>query len=274
MANGISERILGGCKVAQDNFRNAFTPNATVSYASTSLLVAMWFILACTYWVYWTSPIIPKPVEVWDAFKDLWFNQGLYYELQVSILTNIKALFWTAVLSLIFSYLVVVPAIRPITSFLSNLRFQGMAGLIILFTLSTSSGHQLKIALMVFGMMVFFVTSMSAEIAAIPQEEYDHARTLRMSRWRVVWEVVILGRAHMALEIFRQNAAMGWMMLTMVEGLVRSEGGIGAMLMNDKKHFNYSSVFAIQFVVLLIGIIQDYSLGLIAKLPFIKQGRI
>jgi len=41
--------------------------------------------------------------------------------------------------------------------------------------------------------------------------------------------VIVLGRADAAFDAMRQNAAMGWMMLTMVEGISRSEGGIGGL---------------------------------------------
>jgi NitT/TauT family transport system permease protein len=84
---------------------------------------------------------------------------------------------------------------------------------------------------------------------------------LRMKEWQVVWEVVILGTADKAFEVLRQNAAIGWMMLTMVEGIVRGEGGIGAMLLNANKHFILAEVFAIQIVILLTGLVQDYAIG-------------
>ena len=82
-----------------------------------------------------------------------------------------------------------------------------------------------------------------------------------MSEWRVVWEVVVLGTADKAFEVLRQNAAIGWMMLTMVEGISRSEGGIGAMLLNQNKHFRLAEVFAIQIVILAVGMGQDYAIG-------------
>src|SRR5437867_629398 len=84
-----------------------------------------------------------------------------------------------------------------------------------------------QVALLVFGMTVFFVTSMLDVVAAIPKESFDHARTLRMGEWRTVWEVLVLGTAEKAMDVLRQNAAIGWMMLTMVEGISRSEGGVG-----------------------------------------------
>ena len=78
------------------------------------------------------------------------------------------------------------------------------------------------------------------------------------------------GAAIQAFEILRQNAAIGWMMLTMVEGISRSEGGIGAMLLNQNKHFHLAEVFAIQLLILVFGMLQDYSLGALkrAVLPY------
>jgi NitT/TauT family transport system permease protein len=87
-----------------------------------------------------------------------------------------------------------------------------------------------------------------------------------MNEWHVVWEVVILGTADRAIEVLRQNAAIGWMMLTMVEGISRAEGGIGAMLLNQNKHFHLAEVFAIQIVILVVGMAQDYAIGLVRNL--------
>ena len=82
----------------------------------------------------------------------------------------------------------------------------------------------------------------------------------------MVWEVVILGTADRAFEVLRQNAAIGWMMLTMVEGISRAEGGIGAALLSQSKYFRLADVFAIQIVILLVGMGQDYAIGLIRNI--------
>ncbi|HSF41591.1 MAG TPA: nitrate ABC transporter permease, partial [Thermoanaerobaculia bacterium] len=145
-------------------------------------------------------------------------------------------------------------------------RFLGLIGLTFVFTLMVGGGRPLKLALLVFGMTVFFITSMAAEVLSIPKERFDHARTLRMNEWEVVWEVVILGTADKAFEVLRQNAAIGWMMLTMVEGISRSEGGVGAMLLNQNKHFHLAEVFAIQITILLVGILQDYGIGALQRI--------
>jgi NitT/TauT family transport system permease protein len=154
-----------------------------------------------------------------------------------------------------------MPVFRPLVAAISKGRFLSIVGFTFIFTLMVRDGHQLKLWLLVFAVTVFYITSMAAVVAAVPKAAFDHARTLRMSEWRVVWEVVVLGTASQAFEVLRQNAAIGWMMLTMVEGIVRSEGGVGAALLSENKHFRLEAVFAIQLVILAVGLVQDYAIG-------------
>jgi NitT/TauT family transport system permease protein len=169
-------------------------------------------------------------------------------------------------ISLVLSYLTVLPVFRPVAAAISKGRFLGLVGLTFIFTLMVGGGRPLKLALLIFGLVVFFVTSMASVVADIPKDRFDHARTLRMGEWRVVWEVVVLGTFATAIEVLRQNAAIGWMMLTMVEGISRSEGGVGAMLLNQEKHFHLAEVFAIQIVILLVALLQDYGIGVLKGL--------
>jgi NitT/TauT family transport system permease protein len=219
---------------------------------SVAAFVAVWQLCA---------GVVPAPGEVVAALGRLWTQQGLFDELATSFVLNVEAIAWTAAISLGLAYLTVIPALRPIVAAVSKLRFTGMVGWAFVFTLWARDGHQLKLWMLVFGMVPFFATAMAAVVAAIERDRFDHARTLGMSEWRVVWEVVIRGTADQALEALRQNAAMGWMMLTMVEGLVRSEGGIGALMLNENKHLQLDAVFALILVVLLVGAIQDRALA-------------
>jgi NitT/TauT family transport system permease protein len=72
---------------------------------------------------------------------------------------------------------------------------------------------------------------------------------------------VVLGQIDKAFDVLRQNAAIGWMMLTMIEGMTRGDGGVGAMLLNANKHFYLNAVMAIQITILLMGLGQDWLIG-------------
>jgi NitT/TauT family transport system permease protein len=240
-------------------------PNRVISKKTIRWLVGFQLLMLLSIWVFSPTVFLPKPKEVFQALSDLWF-QGLGGELITSFFLNIEAIAISAILSLLLAYLTVIPFFRPIVALLSKLRFLSMVGLTFFFTLMATSGHELKLFLLVFSVSVFFVTGMAEVVASIPKEKFDLARTLRMGEWRVVYEVIVLGQADKAFEVLRQNAAMGWMMLTMVEGISRSEGGVGAMLLNQNKHFHLSAVFAIQLTILLLGLAQDYAIGLLRKI--------
>jgi NitT/TauT family transport system permease protein len=244
----------------------AFLPNRAISPNTLRIIVAFQAAILLLIWINSPFKVLPQPMEVFRAFENLWMNQGLARELWTSFMLNVEALALSTLLSLALSYLTVLPFFRPVALAVSKGRFLGLIGLTFVFTLMVGGGRPLKLALLVFGMTVFFITSMASVVLEIPRERFDHARTLRMGEWQVVWEVVILGTADRAIEVLRQNAAIGWMMLTMVEGISRSEGGIGAMLLNQNKHFHIAEVFAIQLTILFVGLFQDYLIGGLQRL--------
>jgi NitT/TauT family transport system permease protein len=155
----------------------------------------------------------------------------------------------------------VLPIARPAVHALTKLRFTGFVGWGFVLAVAARDGHQLKLWMLVFGMTPFFVTSMAAVVVEIPKVRFDHARTLGLHGWRLVWEVVILGTLDRAFEVLRQNAAMGWMMLTMVEGVVRSSGGLGVLMLDAQRHLQLDAVFALILVVLVVGAAQDRALA-------------
>jgi NitT/TauT family transport system permease protein len=236
-------------------------PNRTLSRKALATIFATQGAIALLIWMYRSWEVLPTPVEVFASLQRLWMSQGLARELATSVALNAEALVIATAISLAIAYCSIMPLARPLVALVSKARFLGMAGLTLVFTLAVGGGHPLKVALLVFGISVFYATSMTATIATIDREKFDHARTLGMSEWRIVWEVVVRGTLADALEGLRQNAAIGWMMLTMVEGISRAEGGLGAMLLNQNKHFHLAEVFAIQLLIVVVGVTQDALLG-------------
>jgi NitT/TauT family transport system permease protein len=204
---------------------------------------------------------LPAPGRVLAALATLWNERGLADQLAASFLLNAEAIAWSAALSLGLAYLTVLAPLRPLVGAVTKLRFSGLVGWGFVLALWARDGHQLKLWMLVFGMVPFFATSMAAVVAAIPRERFDHARAMRMGQARVVWEVVVRGTLDQALEVLRQNAAIGWMMLTMVEGVVRAEGGIGTLMLDEQKHLRLDAVFALILVVLAVGALQDHALA-------------
>lgn len=244
-----------------ETLKNIFTPNARNSKSTIALMIAIQIAVFLLLWFTSSFKLIPTPVEILAALKGLISGQNLAYELWNSTWLCLKSLMIATLISLIISYATVIPFFKPIGYLISKFRFWTLVGLSFVFTLITHSGQELKVTLMVFGITVFLVTSMISIIESIPKYEFYHARTLRMNEWQVVWEVIILGRLDQILEVVRQNFAIAWMMLTLVEGISRAEGGVGVLLLNNNKLLRLADVFAIQLVILLMGIFLDFAIG-------------
>ncbi len=201
-----------------------------------------------------TSPLLPGPGEVWHALVDLWWRGGLGPELFATLKLVAAATSVSIVLSFALAYATVLPFVRPVVQALSKLRFLGLTGLVFPFTLATGGGFALKVALLTFGMSTFLVTSLARIVAEVPRSRLDHVRSLGASEARVVWEAIVRGTLDRCIDAVRQNVAMGWSMITMVEGIARSDGGIGALLLAENKHFRLAEVYAVLVVVLLVGL--------------------
>jgi ABC-type nitrate/sulfonate/bicarbonate transport system permease component len=235
-----------------------FTPFAT---SRIRVLVAVQAICALALWFVSGSKTLPSPGAVAHAWLAMAQTQGLIFELWESVKVLLLSLLISTALAVAITAASTAPLFAPLAKFSSGLRFLGFAGLTYLFMLMTSDGYQLKLALLVFGITVMMVTAMLTEVKAIPPQAVDHCKTLGMRNWRITYELVLLGKADVFLDLVRQNAAIGWTLLTMVEGLTRSQGGIGALLLNQNRYFQLSAVFAIQLTILAYGLAQDWMFG-------------
>jgi ABC-type nitrate/sulfonate/bicarbonate transport system permease component len=248
--------------------KNIFKPFSYVSRETFITLVFIETTAALLIWQLGCSALIPTPTRVFSSFLTL-INSKPFFENFFSSLGMIfEGMGISIVIALVVSYLSVIPFFKPIAQFIIKCRYLTLTGLIFLFTLLTQDGHSLKISLLIFGIVPFFVTSLLSIINAINVQEYELCKTLRMNSWATLWEVIIVGRLDQVFEVMRQNFAIAWMMITMVEGLNMSEGGLGTMVIKSSKYIDLGTVFSILLVILLVGILFDVMLGLIRSWLF------
>lgn len=239
------------------NWTRITTPNERVDRDLLGGVYLLWGAVALLVWVCFRPTIFPAPWEVVAALPALWFEQGLGQELLASLRINVEALAVSILIALPLAYLSRTLLAEPLARGASKLRFLSPAVFFVPLVFLTSTGHQLKVAMLVMGEAWFLLTTLLGVIGNIPSDKFDDARTLRMGEWAVTWYVVVRGTIAEALDAIRENAAMGWGMLMMVEGIVRSEGGIGVILIDASKYRDFAAVYAVAAVVLIAGIAQD-----------------
>lgn len=239
-----------------------FTPNG--SFAPNSLLIGAWLAIFTVLWLVLMPAIFPTPLEVVLALPSLW-DDGVGPELLSSWLVNFEALILSTLIGLPICYLSRTPAIVPLSTGLAKLRFTGSAVFYLPLLMVLPSAHSIKVGLLTLGELFYLVTTMSGVINSIPESRYDDAATLKMSPLKAVWYVNIRGTIPAAIDAIKDNAGVGWSMLMFVEGLVRSEGGIGVVLFNSEKHTSYDNFFAAVLLVIIVGVGQDWFLRTVRK---------
>src|SRR5215469_18172385 len=152
------------------------SPNRVISKQALRWMIGFQLLFLFFIWLFLPTVFLPKPQEVFQALREMWM-EGLGGELITSFYLNLQAIALSTILSLLLAYLTVIPFFRPIVTLLSKLRFLSMVGLTFFFTLMATTGHELKLYLLVFSVSVFFVTGMAEVVASIPKESFDLART-------------------------------------------------------------------------------------------------
>lgn len=240
---------------------------ATRILALSIVAIAIWWLLKPT--------VFPSPLEVVSAIPRL-FSDGFSDDIISSLIVNLEALTLSALIGLPIAYLSRIPAssegsyrlvssyVEPVATFLGELRNVG-AGVFYLPLMLFISPHWVKVWLLAIGEIFYLVAGMQEVVKNIPQDRFDDAYTLRMTDWTTCWYVIVRGTLADAFDAIKINAGMGWSMLMFVEGIVRSEGGIGVVIMNAEKHVDYDVFFAAVLIIVLLGIGQSYALKSLKK---------
>lgn len=240
--------------------KNLLIPNERINTQERTGVAVAWIVGVLVGWEAFRSPIFPSLIDIIKAFPTLWLRDGLGHALMTSMLTNLEALAISTALSLPIAYLSRVPMFEPVSVFISKLRFLSISVFFLIFLFMFGGGHVVKVSMLVAGETFFLTTTMVGIVQSIPLANFDDVRTLRMGEWQGLFYVVVRGTLHQALDAIRDNAAIGWTMLMMVEGFVRSEGGVGVLLLNQEKYLRFDMIYAIAISVVLAGLLQDFIL--------------
>jgi ABC-type nitrate/sulfonate/bicarbonate transport system permease component len=240
--------------------KKIFSPEFIDKVSTKSLMIIglIQLALILIFSQFYTSQVLPKPDRVLHAMVQIMSKDSFLDNFVSTLSLLIKGMSIAILSSLFIVYISIIPAFRYVALMISKFRFLTYTGLVFVFTVSIQSGHDIKISLLLFGIIPFFVTSLMSYIKDIPQKEYELCYTLKFNKWETLYEVVIKGKLHLVIEVIRQNFAIAWMMICSVEGLSMAEGGLGTMMLKSNRVLKMNDVFAVLVIILLTGIFFDY----------------
>lgn len=252
--------------------KQLFSPFGEVNKKVRLVVIAFWVVLFLGLFELFHSKIVPPPSKIAGSLLRMVSSKEFYEDLISSLVTTLKAMSYSILVTIVIVYASTIQFFRPIAEFVSKCRYLTLTGLVFVFTMVSHNLSELKMYLLMFGIIPFFVTSFLSVVNHVLPEERWKCYVNRMNRWETLWEVIIIGKLDMLFEVMRQNFAISWMMITMVEGFAMSEGGIGTLLIKSNKYLNLSPVFAMLIIVLILGLIFDYALSQLRNVlfPYLK----
>lgn len=254
-------------------FREMVRVYGTVGTFVRTHISILWIGIFFLAWVSISKKLewMPYPSEVLTAFKRMWNapgSSGLVYNVYVTLKLNIVGVLISSLLSLLISYLAVIPLFQPFNKFIQWLRYIPIVGFNLVFLTLFAIGWPMKVAMLTTGMSFFLVTSMTSVIASIPRMKYELARVLGYNDWHVFYSVVVRPTLPAMIDMIAQNAAMGWVMITAIETFNRTEGGIGSQIYAYTSTNQLAEVYAYLLIIGVIAVLEDGLLSLIKRVLF------
>jgi NitT/TauT family transport system permease protein len=239
-------------------------------------IVVLWLMAVLLFWMANPIKALPSIGEMLAAFSRLYHASGgtsLLYNVYVTLRLQMFGLLYAVLISLTFSYLSVLPFFRPLNRIVQILRYIPVVGFTIIFYSLFSIGFSMKVAMLTVGLTFFLTTAMTAIVESVPKIKYELAKSLGYSDWQIFWEVIFKPTMPLMIEMIRQNAAMGWLMIVAIETFNRTEGGIGAMLQIYSASSQMAEVYTYLTIIAIIALIED-GVCLLAKWGFFPYTRI
>lgn len=249
-----------------------FTPLSKIDKKVYTGVVIFWATFFLLLFEFFHSPIIPAPTKILSALIEVVKTDNFFDDLTSSLFLTIQSMVISIIITMVICYLSKIPFFEPIAQFVSKCRYQSLTALVCLFTFFTSNLGQLKMSLLLFGIVPFFTTSFLSALNSIPEQEIDKAYVNKRTKWETLFEVVIIGKLDQLFEVMRQNFAIAWMMITTVESYDMSGGGLGTIVLKSNRHLDLATIFAIVVIIFSLGLLFDFLLSWLRVLifPYLK----
>jgi NitT/TauT family transport system permease protein len=218
-------------------------------------------------WV--NSLLVPSPLKVLEALKELLFERGFFEDIIHSILRVIVSFFLACTIAIPLGIL--MGSFRFIESFfnpfVSAWRYLPAPSFIPVLLMWFGTGETPKLALLFIGVVFFLITMVMDYTRNIKMELLETAATLGATRSQLISTVIIPAVLPDIIVSMRQMLAVTWTYLVIAE-IVASTTGIGAMMMRARRFLHTDEIMAGIMVIGILGLLFDILFRLIHRKMF------
>lgn len=250
-----------------------------------SLITAIGFLVVLSCWflisVFEIIPnnILPNPVKVLLSYGNLIFEDGMFINAGYSIYMNLVSYVYALLIAVPLGFLI---ALFPINNILfgkniNSVRYLPVPAISGIFISIFGLTFGMKTAFLSFALFIYILPAVVNKVNELQNPANDKnyvylqtIETLGASNWqkfRYVYVPYVM--REISQEIINLTA-ISWSYICITELLYKSGSvsGIGAMINTMVRQSRISEAYALLFVVIIIGILQDAALKKLDKLVF------
>lgn len=231
------------------------------------VIFIIWFLI--TNFGLINTHVLPTPQKTFNAFRELQKDDNLGQNILFSVRINVIGYLKCIVGAIAFGFAIGLnPTLRKMFSHQINaLRFVPITAMMGIFIAISGLTIATKINFLAFGIWVYLVPVVVQRIDEVSVTHLQMMKTLGASAWQtlihVQWRSVI---ARLSDDI-RILVGISWTYIIVAE-LAGIQGGLGSLIFLGERQSNVGKVYAVIFIIVAIGIIQDIIFKLIDRLLF------
>ncbi|MBT8231365.1 MAG: ABC transporter permease subunit [Saprospiraceae bacterium] len=230
-----------------------------LSGLGVGIILAIWFVFTSGENPLTPSKILPKPLNVFGAFSEMYQENNLIKNLFRSVGLNlagyIKAVLWTIPIGFLIGLFPVIRGMfqRP----LDAIRFVPIAAAIGLFIGWFGIGASMKVNFLAFGIFIFLTPIVVQRIFEVKDVYLKTVYTIGATDWQTIKTVYFPSVFSKLIDDIRILTAISWTYIVVIETINSEEGGLGALTYTMRRLSQPDKMYAAFMLIILIGIIQD-----------------
>jgi NitT/TauT family transport system permease protein len=237
-----------------------------IEIAGFFLFIGIWYAIAA--WINSTA-ILPSPLEVISSLKELHFKDFLVENMFFSIKLNLWGYLEAASIAIPLGFIIGLSPVAKALSgkYIDSMRFIPLTAVIGLFVAWFGIGISMKAHFLAFGILVYMLPVVVQRIQETDKVYVQTAYTLGATKWQTIWKVFVPDVLSKLFDDIRVLVAISWTYIIVAE-MVNVNGGVGSMIFMAGRQARTDKVFAILFIIIIIGFIQDKIFSYLDKTLF------
>jgi len=239
-----------------------FALRGTLSQRAQTILGVVGVLFLLSLWQFATffvsASLLPSPGDVAGSLPDLHFKDALVRNLGYSLYLNFSGYIEAILICIPLGFIIgLFPVFKGMFSKQINaLRFLPLTAVTGVCIAWFGIEDTMKIQFLTLGIAVYLLPVVVQRIDDVESVYQETAFTLGATKWQTIKSVFFPGVFSKLFDDIRVLVAISWTYIIVAE-MVNKTGGVGAMIFTAARQSRIDKVFAILFIIIIVGFIQD-----------------